>query len=809
MCARFQAALKECHLVAMKRILRYLVHTPNLGLWYPKGARFDLIGYADADYVGCKVDRKSTSGTCQFLGRSLVSWSSKKQNSVTLSTAEAEYVSARSCCAQLLWMKQTLRDYGLNVSKIPLICDNESAIKIANNHVQHSRTKHIDIRHHFLRDHSTRGDIDIQHVRTDKQLADIFTKPLDEARFYYPTWGRGQGDLTSPGCILMIKGQFKNQVYSRRVPMSSRGRSPTSKARHAIRRMSESRKDAIDTQAQASEDIAAQVANVERDSGSHAPSFEEEIQLEEDIAAQQAAHEEGPFFVTAPSRDPNYHRRVTRWNRKWTEVEKERKKDPYKYQQLSTDPRFWNLFQQDYYETVIAPKKGAILMQWVDWKYMEELHDPIINEVIEACARQNLKELMGLQYPWCKEIIAQFYATVYFEPNKEKIIHWMTDGIIYSVTYAKFAAILGFPARSRTNRVKIHDEKPMDTNSLHFLYQDVDYELGTIKGLLPFYAYLNKLLRKTLNPKEGDASNVLAYTRNLLHKMKAHPQLFDAFDFIFEKIWLISMIPKRGHGYGPYIMKMIEIVSKKKFHKEVAHTGYQVRPIKAVSVPAGRTTRASSRAGPSATVTSSDSNSSLRSSSQGTQSKEEGHSADQEPPSQRPFAVDGAWGSSPGDRAGPPLPVRPGALSEVLRPRSEERQRERKCTRHGRRRQVRAAEKRNTLLLDFLAILALKPGMDLTGTDIPTPGVSTPAPAREESQEALIIPTGRGELCSPDGFEVEDSGEDVFEDPFAAEASSSRADRGKAPMEEEEEEEEEDDNDEESSEEDKDFDEDE
>ena len=183
MCARFQAAPKECHLVAVKRILRYLVHTPNLGLWYPKGARFDLIGYSDADYAGCKVDRKSTSGTYQFLGRSLVSWSSKKQNSVALSTAEAEYVSAGSCCAQLLWIKQSLQDYGLNVSKVPLLCDNESAIKIANNPVQHSRTKHIDIRHHFLRDHSTKGDIEIIHVGTENQLADIFTKPLDESRF--------------------------------------------------------------------------------------------------------------------------------------------------------------------------------------------------------------------------------------------------------------------------------------------------------------------------------------------------------------------------------------------------------------------------------------------------------------------------------------------------------------------------------------------------------------------------------------------------------------------------------------------------
>jgi hypothetical protein len=89
---------------AVKRIMRYLVLTPNLGLWYPKGSHFDTIGYSDVDYTGCKVDRKSTSGTYQFLGRSLVSWSSKKQNSVALSTTEVEYVTAGSCCAQLLWM---------------------------------------------------------------------------------------------------------------------------------------------------------------------------------------------------------------------------------------------------------------------------------------------------------------------------------------------------------------------------------------------------------------------------------------------------------------------------------------------------------------------------------------------------------------------------------------------------------------------------------------------------------------------------------------------------------------------------------
>ena len=183
MCARFQSDPKECHLVAVKRILRYLVATPCFGIWYPKGSNFDLIGYSDSDYAGCKVDRKSTSGTCQFLGRSLVSWNSKKQTSVALSTAEAEYVAAGQCCAQLLWMRQTLRDFGYNLSKVPLLCDNESAIRMAENPVEHSRTKHIDIRHHFLRDHQQKGDIEVFHVSTENQLADIFTKPLDEKTF--------------------------------------------------------------------------------------------------------------------------------------------------------------------------------------------------------------------------------------------------------------------------------------------------------------------------------------------------------------------------------------------------------------------------------------------------------------------------------------------------------------------------------------------------------------------------------------------------------------------------------------------------
>jgi hypothetical protein len=183
MCARFQANPKEVHLRAVKRILRYLVHTPKFGLWYPKGSTFDLIGYSDAGWAGCKINRKSTSETCQFLGRSLVSWASKKQNSVALSTAEAEYIVAGHCCEQLLWMRQTLKDYGYKFSKVPLLCDNESAIHMTDNPVEHSRTKHIVIQCHFLRDHQQRGVIEIAYVSTKEQLANMFTKPLDEKTF--------------------------------------------------------------------------------------------------------------------------------------------------------------------------------------------------------------------------------------------------------------------------------------------------------------------------------------------------------------------------------------------------------------------------------------------------------------------------------------------------------------------------------------------------------------------------------------------------------------------------------------------------
>jgi hypothetical protein len=184
-CARYQANPKESHLSAVKRILRYLKKTPTLGLWYPLHSSFDLVAYTDSDYGGCQVDRKSTSGSCQFLGGKLVSWSSKKQNCVSTSTAEAEYVAAASCCSQALWMQTQLRDYGYSLDKIPILCDSKSAIAISANPVQHSKTKHIDIRYHFLKHHVEEGNVEMYFVTSEFQLADLFTKALDEKRFNF------------------------------------------------------------------------------------------------------------------------------------------------------------------------------------------------------------------------------------------------------------------------------------------------------------------------------------------------------------------------------------------------------------------------------------------------------------------------------------------------------------------------------------------------------------------------------------------------------------------------------------------------
>ncbi|GJU57488.1 retrovirus-related pol polyprotein from transposon TNT 1-94 [Tanacetum coccineum] len=182
-CARYQARPKVKHLKEVKRIFRYLRQSYNMGIWYPKDSGFELIAYSYVDHVGCKDDYKSTSRGLQFLGEKLVSWSSKKQDFTAMSIAEAEYVSLSACCAQVIWMRTQLLDYKYN--RISMYCDSKSAIAISCNPVPHSRTKHIDIQYHFIKEHVEKGTVELYFVGTEYQLADLFTKALPKERFEY------------------------------------------------------------------------------------------------------------------------------------------------------------------------------------------------------------------------------------------------------------------------------------------------------------------------------------------------------------------------------------------------------------------------------------------------------------------------------------------------------------------------------------------------------------------------------------------------------------------------------------------------
>nr|GEV34436.1 hypothetical protein [Tanacetum cinerariifolium] len=185
LCAWYQAKPTEKHLKEVNRIFRYLRGTINTSLWYSKDSGFELTGFSDADYAGCIDTFKSTSGGAQFLGEKMVSWSSKKQDCTALLTTEAEYVSLSACYAQVLWIRTQLMNYGFHLNKIPIYCDSKSAIAISCNPVQHSRTKHIDVRYHFIKEHVEKGTIELYFFKTDYQLADLFTKALPADRFNY------------------------------------------------------------------------------------------------------------------------------------------------------------------------------------------------------------------------------------------------------------------------------------------------------------------------------------------------------------------------------------------------------------------------------------------------------------------------------------------------------------------------------------------------------------------------------------------------------------------------------------------------
>ncbi|GJV69136.1 putative reverse transcriptase, RNA-dependent DNA polymerase [Tanacetum coccineum] len=178
-CAMFQVTPKTSHLHAVKRIFRYLKGKPKLGLWYPRDSPFDLEAFSDSDYARASLDMKSTTGGCQFLGKRLILWQCKKQTIVVNSTIKAEYVAAANCRGQVLWVQNQMLDYGFNFMNTKIYIDNESTICIVKNPVFHSKTKHIEIRHHFIRDSYEKKLIQVIKIHTDHNVADLLTKAFD------------------------------------------------------------------------------------------------------------------------------------------------------------------------------------------------------------------------------------------------------------------------------------------------------------------------------------------------------------------------------------------------------------------------------------------------------------------------------------------------------------------------------------------------------------------------------------------------------------------------------------------------------
>ncbi|XP_020684057.1 uncharacterized protein LOC110100751 [Dendrobium catenatum] len=169
------------HFQLLKRILIYLKGTTSLGLFLPK-TDLNLTAFADSDWAGDAIDRKSTTGYCIFLGSALISWSVKKQSTVARSSTEAEYRSLAASAADVIWLRRLCQEFSINLPSTPLYCDNISAMSLASNPIFHARTKHIEIDHHFIRDCVQAKHIIIHHVSSVDQIADIFTKPLHSQR---------------------------------------------------------------------------------------------------------------------------------------------------------------------------------------------------------------------------------------------------------------------------------------------------------------------------------------------------------------------------------------------------------------------------------------------------------------------------------------------------------------------------------------------------------------------------------------------------------------------------------------------------
>ncbi|KAK6150593.1 hypothetical protein DH2020_015525 [Rehmannia glutinosa] len=197
--SQFLNSPRESHWNAVVRILRYIKNAPGKGIFYRDTCKINVVGYSDADWAGCPIDKRSTSGYCVFIGGNSISWKSKEQNVVDHSSAESEYRAMGLVTCVLIWVKQLLNEIGVNSSQpMTLICDNQAAMHIASNPVFHERTKHIEVDCHFVRNKVLAKEVVTSHVSSNDQLADIFTKALRGPRVNYICNKLGAYDIFAP-----------------------------------------------------------------------------------------------------------------------------------------------------------------------------------------------------------------------------------------------------------------------------------------------------------------------------------------------------------------------------------------------------------------------------------------------------------------------------------------------------------------------------------------------------------------------------------------------------------------------------------
>lgn len=200
--SRFLHSPTKLHLGAAKRILHYVAGTKNYGIWYSRVSKFRLVGFSDSDWAGCVDDRKSTSGNVFSFGSGAVTWSSKKQDTVALSSSEAEYIAANAAARQALWLRKVLVDLCVEQEDATeVFCDNRSTIAMAKNPAFHARTKHIDVQYHFIRKLITDGKIKLSFCGTNEQTADIFTKSLPQAKHEFFRMQLGVCNFESRGSV--------------------------------------------------------------------------------------------------------------------------------------------------------------------------------------------------------------------------------------------------------------------------------------------------------------------------------------------------------------------------------------------------------------------------------------------------------------------------------------------------------------------------------------------------------------------------------------------------------------------------------